>query len=654
MSFLVLNINGSPASPVELNDLGITVPVGLYDFRSLQPNDVSDSAVVGGDLYTAIDTDKLIVIDPIDGVTPLSKSDSIELSQVHNDPHFRIRGGTLNQLDDVTIPGSPELTNEVLQWNGLGSFIPITPEDLVGDGEFAITDLFIDGINTTVVRVGSPKDLLSIQIDAELGLNDISDVNLTGSPLPAAGDVLIFAGSPAEWQHTPTSTFDQNLWATISSDSGNTTANIPTDILTIAGGTGISTSVIGDTLTIDVNFSNINLEDINDVVYGSPRPAAGDILSFSGSPAVWTNIQLLLTDMAGVQARRSTTFSLPTSYGTITFNNTDVETDDTVVSHNPVTNSSRITISETGLYLVGYSITGIDYSATNQSTEATTRARVIKNGVAAALNGSYAFDGNYYSFSLGDAEHSHLNNDFLVELTAGDYIEVQAQSNFQRAGTTGFTAVAEVCYFYAIRQKGAKGDQGPAGSGSNITIKDEGINVANTPHSALNFTGSGVTVTDGGSGVANVAITGTVVQIVHKNMSSVISTSTTILDSATPTSTSGVAFDSLAITMTGANTVRIQAIIHGSNDNDAGVNVAVISRSTTVVGMGVGYGRKDTGSHTIVIDLYDTPGAGTHTYNVRVGVTTNTGYFNQHKDDATPWGGTAYTKSSNITLTEIL
>ena len=45
---------------------------------------------------------------------------------------------------------------------------------------------------------------------------------------------------------------DQNLWETIISDSGSVAANTPTDSLTIAGGTNASTSISGDTLTIDV------------------------------------------------------------------------------------------------------------------------------------------------------------------------------------------------------------------------------------------------------------------------------------------------------------------------------------------------------------------------------------------------------------------
>ncbi|KKK82660.1 hypothetical protein LCGC14_2801170, partial [marine sediment metagenome] len=43
---------------------------------------------------------------------------------------------------------------------------------------------------------------------------------------------------------------DQNLWATFNADTGTTTADTTTDTLTVSGGTGISTSITGDTLTI--------------------------------------------------------------------------------------------------------------------------------------------------------------------------------------------------------------------------------------------------------------------------------------------------------------------------------------------------------------------------------------------------------------------
>ena len=46
------------------------------------------------------------------------------------------------------------------------------------------------------------------------------------------------------------STVDQNLWETIDSDGASVAANTTTDTLTIAGGSGLTTSVAGDTLTV--------------------------------------------------------------------------------------------------------------------------------------------------------------------------------------------------------------------------------------------------------------------------------------------------------------------------------------------------------------------------------------------------------------------
>ena len=43
---------------------------------------------------------------------------------------------------------------------------------------------------------------------------------------------------------------------------------------------------------------------------------------------------------------------------------------------------------------------------------------------------------------------------------------------------------------------------------STLIIQDEGTNIANTPHTGLNFEGDGVVVIDGGSGIATVTIAG--------------------------------------------------------------------------------------------------------------------------------------------------
>jgi len=59
---------------------------------------------------------------------------------------------------------------------------------------------------------------------------------------------------------------DQNLWKTITSDSGSAVANIVADILTISGAGILSTSISGDTLTITI--AAINVSDLANGIDG--------------------------------------------------------------------------------------------------------------------------------------------------------------------------------------------------------------------------------------------------------------------------------------------------------------------------------------------------------------------------------------------------
>ncbi len=144
-------------------------------------------------------------------------------------------------------------------------------------------------------------------------------------------------------------------------------------------------------------------------------------------------------------------------------------------------------------------------------------------------------------------------------------------------------------------------------------------------------------------------------QIIRKNITSTASTTTTLTEATTPTSTSGIAFDSLAITLTVANEVRIQVNIPIDGDNDNTIAVMIVSRGTTVVGVGsMNADKKNKAGCTLVIDMYDTPGIGAHTYNFRVATTINTAYFNEGSGTTNPWGGAFYRKNATITLTELI
>lgn len=78
-------------------------------------------------------------------------------------------------------------------------------------------------------------------------INDLSDVD-TATSAPTDGEVLTWSASGSQWE--PQTGTSPNLWATVTGDSGTTTANSTTDSIQLAGGDGIDTSISGDVVTI--------------------------------------------------------------------------------------------------------------------------------------------------------------------------------------------------------------------------------------------------------------------------------------------------------------------------------------------------------------------------------------------------------------------
>ena len=97
-----------------------------------------------------------------------------------------------------------------------------------------------------------------------------SDVNThLNTNTAGSGQILGWDGADYQWVDDATGGGggggdpDQNLWATITGDTGSTTANTITDSLTVAGGTDITTSVSGDIVT--VAFSGTIPTDVSDL-----------------------------------------------------------------------------------------------------------------------------------------------------------------------------------------------------------------------------------------------------------------------------------------------------------------------------------------------------------------------------------------------------
>jgi len=111
MSFLIRNLT---AADIEIDDLGLTVEVGTD--LDLLP-ETANSIAISDELVARITAGDLKVLDPLDGVTPLSTVESLKVVELANDPHYGIQGGLLDQIDDVD--ASSPTHDYVLTYNSI-------------------------------------------------------------------------------------------------------------------------------------------------------------------------------------------------------------------------------------------------------------------------------------------------------------------------------------------------------------------------------------------------------------------------------------------------------------------------------------------------------------------------------------------------------
>lgn len=167
-------------------------------------------------------------------------------------------------------------------------------------------------------------------------------------------------------------------------------------------------------------------------------------------------------NLASVQTRNTSDFSIPSSYATVPFDVIDIENESSIISAD--TSSNRINIHEDGFYRIYY-----NYNINPSSGTVRVDGRVLLNGTT-QINGSYSYVEVY------GGETHELCQSCIVELSEGDYIEYQLQA----ASSTNAMADS---VFNVHKLEGAKGDQGPQGppgSGSTITVYDEGSLVDNS------------------------------------------------------------------------------------------------------------------------------------------------------------------------------
>ena len=138
-------------------------------------------------------------------------------------------------------------------------------------------------------------------LDANDGISILTDVDTTVNGGPSDGQVLKWNGTSTKWEPANDETATggggttQNLFETITGDTGTTTASAANDTFNIVGGTNISTALVGDTLTVTMTgtlgAADQNLFDTFGADNGSTTATVTtDSLNFLGGTGISTNL----------------------------------------------------------------------------------------------------------------------------------------------------------------------------------------------------------------------------------------------------------------------------------------------------------------------------------------------------------------------------
>ena len=120
----------------------------------------------------------------------------------------------------------------------------------------------------------------------------LSDVDTT-TAAPTNNQVLKWNGTNWAPADDDSGLSSLNVFASVAGDTGSTTANTQSDTLTIAGGTNITTSVSGDTVTVDFSgtipttFAALTDTDVSGIVQGDSLFWNGTDWVVTRSPIIW-------------------------------------------------------------------------------------------------------------------------------------------------------------------------------------------------------------------------------------------------------------------------------------------------------------------------------------------------------------------------------
>tara|TARA_Y100000004_G_scaffold195556_1_gene262871 strand:- start:614 stop:1834 length:1221 start_codon:yes stop_codon:yes gene_type:complete len=144
-------------------------------------------------------------------------------------------------------------------------------------------------INITTGGVGDVRAKLLTEYS---GIDALSDVDTT-TTTPTNNQVLKWNGTNWVPADDLAGAGQQNLFSTITADSGSTTADSATDTLTFTGGTNITTAITGDVLTINFDgtltttFAALTDSDVTGITQGDSLYWNGSDWVVTRSPIIW-------------------------------------------------------------------------------------------------------------------------------------------------------------------------------------------------------------------------------------------------------------------------------------------------------------------------------------------------------------------------------
>jgi plastocyanin len=214
---------------------------------------------------------------------------------------FEIARADLTNVTSNALSAKVSLTNDDINWIAYAELadLPSATDNhgmfahvhATGKAYYAHAGAWIELANQS--DISSATDISELTDTTNL-LFDGTYSSLTGSPtIPTVlTDIGITDGNADQVLTTDGAgnfTFEdavgstQNLFATITSDDGSTTADAITDTLSILGGTNIATTIATDTDNLTINMNAFSIDFLSDVDTTSSAPATGNVLKWDGA-----------------------------------------------------------------------------------------------------------------------------------------------------------------------------------------------------------------------------------------------------------------------------------------------------------------------------------------------------------------------------------